>query len=33
VVDAEQRKAGEVIEDDGTAVEKIVQVLASAKVL
>jgi len=33
VVDAEARKAGEVIEDDGTAVEKIVQVLAAAKVL
>jgi electron transfer flavoprotein beta subunit len=33
VVDAEARKAGEVIEDDGTAVDKIVQVLASAKVL
>ena len=33
VADAETRKAGEVIEDDGTAVEKIVQVLATAKVL
>ena len=33
VTDAESRKAGEVIQDDGTAVEKIVQVLASAKVL
>ena len=33
VVDAETRKAGQVIEDDGTAVEKIVQVLATAKVL
>ena len=33
VVDAETRKAGEVIEDDGTAVDKIVQVLAAAKVL
>ena len=33
VVDAETRKAGEVIEDDGNAVEKIVQVLAAAKVL
>ena len=33
VVDAEARKAGEVIEDDGTAVDKIVQVLANAKVL
>src|SRR5216117_2989934 len=33
VTDAEQRKAGEVIEDDGTAVDKIVQVLSEAKVL
>ena len=33
VVDAEARKAGEVIEDDGTAVDRIVQVLATAKVL
>jgi len=33
VVDAEARKAGEVIEDDGTAVDKIVQVLTAAKVL
>jgi len=33
MADAEVRKAGEVIEDDGTAVEKIVQVLAAAKVL
>ncbi|HKW05963.1 MAG TPA: electron transfer flavoprotein subunit beta/FixA family protein [Candidatus Dormibacteraeota bacterium] len=33
VADAETRKAGEVIEDDGTAVERIVQVLATAKVL
>src|SRR5438876_9627942 len=33
VVEAEARKAGEVIEDDGSAVEKIVQVLAAAKVL
>ena len=33
VTDAESRKAGEVIEDDGTAVDKIVQVLATAKVL
>ena len=33
VVDAEARKAGEVIEDDGTAVDKIVQALAAAKVL
>ena len=33
VVDAESRKAGEVIEDDGNAVDRIVQVLATAKVL
>lgn len=33
VADAETRKAGEVIEDDGTAVDKIVAVLAQAKVL
>ena len=33
VVDAEQRKAGEVIEDDGSAVDKIVAVLAEAKIL
>jgi electron transfer flavoprotein beta subunit len=33
VTDAETRKAGEVIEDDGSAVDKIVQVLAAAKVL
>ncbi len=33
VVDAETRKAGEVIHDDGTAVDKIVQVLAAAKVI
>jgi electron transfer flavoprotein beta subunit len=33
VADAETRKAGEVIEDDGRAVDKIVQVLAAAKVL
>ena len=33
VAEAEARKAGEVIEDDGTAVDKIVQVLAAAKVL
>ena len=33
VADAEVRKAGEVIEDDGTAVEKIVKVLTAAKVL
>ena len=33
VADAEARKAGEVIEDDGTAVDRIVQVLTTAKVL
>lgn len=33
MADAEARKAGEVIEDDGSAVDKIVQVLAAAKVL
>src|SRR6184192_1286221 len=33
VTDAEQRKAGEVIEDDGSSVDKIVAVLAEAKVL
>jgi electron transfer flavoprotein beta subunit len=33
VVDAETRKAGEVIEDDGSAVQRIVAVLAEAKVL
>ena len=33
VADAETRKAGEVIEDDGSAVDKIVQVLSAAKVL
>jgi len=33
VADAEARKAGQVIEDDGTAVDKIVQVLSEAKVL
>lgn len=33
MTDAVARKAGEVIEDDGSAVEKIVQVLAAAKVL
>lgn len=33
MAEAETRKAGEVIEDDGTAVDKIVQVLAAAKVL
>ncbi len=33
VTQAEARKAGEIIEDDGTAVEKIIAVLATAKVL
>lgn len=33
VADAEARKSGEVIEDDGTAVDRIVKVLAEAKVL
>ena len=33
VAEAEARKAGEVIEDDGTAVDKIVSVLSAAKVL
>jgi len=33
VADAEARKAGQVIQDDGTAVSKIVEVLAAAKVL
>ena len=33
VTDAETRKSGQVIEDDGTAVDKIVQVLTEAKVL
>jgi electron transfer flavoprotein beta subunit len=33
VADAEARKAGQVIEDDGTAVDRIVQVLSEAKVL
>ena len=33
VSDAQARKAGEVIEDDGTAVEKIMAVLATAKVI
>jgi electron transfer flavoprotein beta subunit len=33
VTDAEARKAGEVIEDDGTAVDRIIQVLVSAKVI
>jgi electron transfer flavoprotein beta subunit len=33
IADAEPRKAGAVIEDDGTAVDQIVKVLADAKVL
>ncbi len=33
MADAETRKAGAIIEDDGTAVERIVKVLADAKVL
>jgi electron transfer flavoprotein beta subunit len=33
VADAEARKAGEVIEDDGNAVDRIVQLLSEAKVL
>jgi electron transfer flavoprotein beta subunit len=33
VVEAETRKAGQVVEDDGTAVDKIVAVLTEAKVL
>jgi electron transfer flavoprotein beta subunit len=33
VAEAESRKAGQVIEDDGSAVEKIVAVLADAKVI
>jgi electron transfer flavoprotein beta subunit len=33
VTDAETRKAGAVIEDDGTAVERILQLLAEAKVI
>jgi electron transfer flavoprotein beta subunit len=33
LVDAEARKAGQVIEDDGTAVDRIVQVLVTAKVI
>ena len=33
MAEAETRKAGEVIEDDGTAVDKIVQILTAAKVL
>ena len=33
LTDAETRKAGKVIQDDGTAVDQIIQVLAEAKVL
>ncbi len=33
VTEAQARKAGEIIEDDGSAVDKIVQVLTAAKVL
>lgn len=33
LVEAEARKAGAIIEDDGTAVERIIQVLAQAKVV
>ena len=33
MAEAEARKSGEVIEDDGTAVDRIVQVLAAAKVI
>jgi electron transfer flavoprotein beta subunit len=33
VADAEARKAGEIIEDDGKAVDRIIQVLAEAKVV
>ena len=33
MADAETRKAGAIIEDDGTAVERIVKVLADAKVI
>src|SRR5256885_8282012 len=33
IVDAEARKAGSIIEDDGTAVDQIVRVLADAKVI
>jgi electron transfer flavoprotein beta subunit len=33
VVDAEARKSGSIIEDDGTAVDRIVKVLADAKVV
>jgi hypothetical protein len=33
MADAEARKAGAIIEDDGTAVDQIVKVLAEAKVI
>ena len=33
IADAEARKAGAIIEDDGTAVDRIIQVLAQAKVV
>src|SRR2546425_10503516 len=33
LTDAEARKAGAIIEDDGTAVDRIIQVLAQAKVV
>ena len=33
VADAEARKAGSIIEDDGSAVDQIVKVLADAKVI
>jgi electron transfer flavoprotein beta subunit len=33
IADAEARKAGTIIEDDGTAVDRIIQVLAQAKVV
>jgi electron transfer flavoprotein beta subunit len=33
VADAEARKSGSIIEDDGTAVDQIVKVLAEAKVI
>jgi electron transfer flavoprotein beta subunit len=33
IADAETRKAGAIIEDDGTAVDQIVKVLADAKVI
>jgi electron transfer flavoprotein alpha/beta subunit len=33
LTDAEARKAGAIIDDDGTAVDRIIQVLAEAKVV